>query len=102
MKKAFTKSYAKQFIKDLLNSDVKDLSQLKWFYNGAKKPILDKQVLIKLLKENPDFNSKKIIDLFSEYSNTIGKGKFTTKLKLEEFLIRNDDWFNDIFKKIEL
>jgi hypothetical protein len=31
-------NFNEQFVKDLLNKDVKDLSQLKWIFDGKKFP----------------------------------------------------------------
>ncbi|MBN3661751.1 MAG: hypothetical protein FQY80_01510, partial [Ornithobacterium rhinotracheale] len=61
--------FAEQFIKDLSRRDVNSLDQIKWIFNGAKKPIgkdgkAFKETMEKAIDNLPitDDLAKKILD----------------------------------------
>ena len=95
----FNTTYATQFIRDLSNA--KSIDQIKWLYDGVKTPNLVKSDLIAFLKEKNSFNSVEVRTIFSEYAESLGKPSITNQTQLENFLVTNNDWFNEIFLVVE-
>jgi hypothetical protein len=95
------KNFNDQFVKDLLNGDVKDLSQIKWIFDGKK--ILDGKKIpagsdfkkemtnaIKAVFKNSDNE-----DALKKAAKKILKNTKATKESLENAIIAN---FDEIFK----
>ena len=74
-----------QFVKDLLNKDVKDLSQIKWIFDGEKIKKADLEAL------------KNRIDALDIPKPAWEKFGMSSAEKLKEKL-KTDVIFNDIFK----
>ena len=45
--------FAQQFMNDLLNSDVSDLSQIKWIFYGSKNPANFRQNMLNAIDDLP-------------------------------------------------
>ena len=95
------KNFNDQFVKDLLNGDVEDLSQIKWIFDGKK--ILDGKKIpagsdfkkemtnaIKAVFKNSDNE-----DALKKAAKKILKNTKATKESLENAIIAN---FDEIFK----
>ncbi|MEE0996440.1 MAG: hypothetical protein U0L74_03565, partial [Paludibacteraceae bacterium] len=89
------KNFNDQFVKDLLNDDVKDLSHIKWILDGKKIPAgsdFKKEMTnaIKAVFKNSDNE-----DALKEAAKKILKNTKATKESLENAIIAN---FDEIFK----
>ncbi len=85
MRKAPPTNFNDQFVKDLLNIDVKDLSQIKWIFDGKKINKADLEAL------------KGRIDALDIPKPAWEKFGMSSAEKLKEKL-KSDVIFNDIFK----
>ena len=89
------KNFNDQFVKDLLNDDVKDLSHIKWIFDGKKIPAgsdFKKEMTnaIKAVFKNSDNE-----DALKKAAKKILKNTKATKESLENAIIAN---FDEIFK----
>ncbi|MBW1656232.1 fibronectin type III domain-containing protein [Flavobacterium quisquiliarum] len=94
-------SFVIQFVKDLSNNNVTDLSQIQWIFDHDKmtQTQVKTKVLAALNKYSEMLDHENIRTKFENYRLTVGYNKsLTNNERLIEFLNSNNDWFNLIFK----
>lgn len=79
--------FAEQFIKDLTNDEVSDLSQIRWIFNGAKNPTNFRQNMMNAID-----HLSLTDDLARKFVKEVER---PTTTDLKELLKEN---FDDIFK----
>ena len=94
--KAPPTSFKEQFVKDLKTDGVKNLSQIKWIFDGKKLNALDKDAFVdELEKVKNALDDPRVFELFKEYNNDLD---IRTAEKLIEVMKSNNEWFSEVFK----
>lgn len=94
--------FIEQFTKDLLHEELKELTQLKWVFDGNKtnKTAVRTSLQERLVAEKKQLAPKKTIDMFNSLAKDTKYGKDVTNVtQLVKYLKdSNAQWFNAIFR----